>query len=119
MTRSKLNRKDPRARAVLRAAEDAILGGLDRASAFVNAQDFKHSLIGQLHLSKPFARAAKAWHGPAAKTAGRRGDSEIPRSIPVSGRAQASRRDPSLGQRDRQRGSRAKGGKRQGQQKNR
>lgn len=117
MTPLKISQQDPRARAVLKAAEAALMRGLSRATAFIDAEDFRHALIGHLHGSAPFAQAAKAWHAPMAKAAGRSGKSEITRSIPASGRAQASRRDPSVGQRDRQRGSRAKGGKRQGQQR--
>ena len=117
MTPAKINPQHPRARAVLKAAEAALLKGLSRATAFVDAEDFHHALIGHLHLSKPFAQASKAWHAPMVQAAGRPGGSEISRVIPKSGRAQASRRDPSVGQRDRQRGSRAKGGQRQGQQR--
>lgn len=117
MTPAKISQQNPRVKAVLKAAEAAILKGLGRATAFVDAQDFHHSLIGQLHLSKPFANATRAWHAPVRKAAGKPGESEIARGIPRSGRAQASRRDPSVGQRDRQRGNRAKGGKRQNQQR--
>jgi hypothetical protein len=118
MTPAKISQQNPRVKAVLKAAEAAILKGLGRATAFVDAQDFHHALIGQLHLSKPFAQASKAWHAPMVRAAGRPGGSETTRIIPPSGRTQASRREPSAGQRDRQRGSRAKGGQRQNQQRN-
>lgn len=117
MTPAKISHMNPRAKAVLNAAEAALLKGLSRATAFVDPQDFHHALIGHLHLSKPFAKAARAWHAPLVKAAGKPGGSEIARAIPNSGRAQASRRDPSVGQQDRQRGNRAKGGKRQNQQR--
>jgi len=116
MTTSKRKQQNPRAKAVFKAAEAALLKGLSRATAFVDAEDFRHALIGHLHLSKPFARATKAWHAPLAASA-KPGGSEISRRIPSSGRPQASRREPSVGQRDRQRGTRAKGGQRQNQQR--
>lgn len=117
MTPAKISQQNPRVKAVLKAAETAILKGLGRATAFVDAQDFHHSLIGQLHLSKPFAQASRAWHAPMARAAGRPGASETARVIPPSGRTQASRREPSVGQRDRQRGTRSTGGQRQNQQR--
>jgi hypothetical protein len=43
------------------------------------------------------------------------GPSQVPRQIHFEGRIQASHRDPSVGQRDRQQGYRLKGGKRAGQ----
>lgn len=110
-----------KARRILRAAEEALMEGLGRATAFVDAEDFKHALIGHLHLSKPFAQAARDLHGPLSRLSPGPGvnseRSEIARKIHFGGRVQSARHDPSVGQPDRQRGHRAPGGKRVGQGK--
>jgi hypothetical protein len=107
------------AKDLIKAAEQSFAQGLLRAAGFGDAEEFKHSLIEALHQSPAFARAARELHGPLVRAVQAKGKlsqggtgSQVARAVRPQGRVQAAHRDPSLGQRDRHRGFRLKGGKR-------
>jgi hypothetical protein len=105
------------AQRLMKAAEMALSPPLTAIHAFKDASAFKAGMIKSLGLHPDFDRAVRDLHGLHA-LAQAHGASQVPASVRPSGRVQASRYDPSQGQRDRQRGQRSSGGKRQGARSN-
>lgn len=100
---------------LLRSAETVLLESASRATGFEDAADFKRALLADLEDHASFHKAVNDFHERHAAPAPRR---SAPKGGPrTTGRVQASRYDPSLGQKDRRRGKRAAGGKRVGQGK--
>jgi hypothetical protein len=101
---------------LLRSVQEVILEGVSGAVGHKSAADLKRSLVKALRDSERFHQAVDQVHAVATQ-ASQRAPGVRPGRRPVGetlGRVQASRHDPSSGQRDRIRGDRAKGGQRQG-----